>query len=46
MKLGNVDGARAVSNASADWDAGFDVVDNDMSNAALEYRGVPVVFAG
>ncbi len=46
VKLGNVDDARAVSNASADWDAGFALSDNTMSNAALEYRGAPVVFAG
>jgi hypothetical protein len=46
VKLGNIDTARAVSTASSDWAVGFELSDNYMSNAALEYRGAPVVFAG
>ena len=46
VKLGNVNGTRAVTNDTALWDTNMTVEGSTISGTSREYRGAAAVFAG
>ena len=46
VKLGNVNDTRALSTNPTDWDVAYVLLNNSMTDIALEFRGAAAVFAG